>query len=215
MRAKREQQVAFPDARPVRVIDGIHPDEPLHRLERRLTLEQVEGNGRVVRISHLIPAPEELRAVRERRADSAGHGQLAHFKKGEVLGRKIEEDVLPKDRHVALQLALAIGMPEPRGVIHVRRFRGHVPIALPVGKRDEPAIRHAFRMRQETQSFATERIGGIGECLLNGIMADHVAARQLQRARHDRFLREKQQTVRVRLLRGLIPHARIGIEARR
>ena len=100
--AERKEQVAFPHAGPVVVVNGVHPQKPLHRLERRLAFEQVEGDRGVVGICHLFTPAEKLSTIRSGCADAARDGQFAHLEKREILCRQIEKDVLPEDWHVAL-----------------------------------------------------------------------------------------------------------------
>ena len=79
----------------------------------------------------------------------------------------------------------------------------------------QPAVRDALRIREQTQPFASHRIGAVSESLRNRILAKHGAARQFQHAGKDRYFWKKEQLVWIKRLHRLAPRTRVGIKLRR
>ena len=105
------EQVAFPHTRHVVVVNHVHADEPMHRLERCLALEQVERDGGVVGKKELIAAAKKFRAVWSRRAYATRHRQFPRLEEREVLCRNTHEYVFSNNGHIPLERALAVGVP--------------------------------------------------------------------------------------------------------
>src|SRR5205085_2675208 len=99
----------------VPVVNPEEPQRPIRGFERGFTLEKIEADGGIVEDRYGIRATEKLGAVRKRGTDAARGRDGARFEEGEVLREEVQEFILgAEDRHVALEQALLVRVPEPR-----------------------------------------------------------------------------------------------------
>ena len=195
----------------VHVVNRFEFDRPFHRLERRLALEELHRESEIVLNPHLLALTVKLVRARHRRAHSAGrrHATKLHFRLR--TRRKVQENILPDDRHVALEHALLVRMPKLRLRRSIRLLRHAAGVAPPRHETDAPPVWSRLgigRIRIRPQRILRQM-----KRLIEAQVPSRVLAGQLQRlrqrllsepARHRGYRRKKFTTPNVRSWQSLL-----------
>src|SRR5205085_109092 len=118
------------------------------RPERRVALEELEGQDPILVEQDLVARAEELELPGIGGADVAADGDPAELEQAVADGRDREEILLPEDRVVTLDDVLVVRVPPVAPGVRVVLDR--TLVAIPVGEPETPPVgdRHEVRARR-------------------------------------------------------------------